>query len=141
MLFLIKFGFDGIAHFWQGRLRIHPTPRGHLFWKKKFSPKLEIAFVWCIPEGFTESFFDSHGSIFFYSTSKLAFFLTKSIMCSVISECQVGQFLKKAQMAPIVCNFIWNVKLNRSSETNSVSLYVSPIIDIVRNRVKIKKVA
>ena len=44
-------------------------------------------------------------------------------------------------MAPIVCNFIWNVKLNRSSETNSVSLYVSPIIDIVRNRVKIKKVA
>ena len=76
---------------------------------------------------------------FFYSTSKLAFFLTKSIVCSVISECPVGQFLKKAQMAPIVCNFIWNVKWNRSSETNSVSLYVSPIIDIVRNRVKIKR--
>ena len=58
-------------------------------------------------------------------------------MCSVISECQVGQFLKKAQMAPIVCNFIWNVKLNRSSETNSVSFYDSPISGIVRNRVNL----
>ena len=68
------------------------------------------------------------GSIFFYSTPKLAFLLTKSIVCIVISECQVGQFLKLAQMAPIVCNVIWNVKLmNRSSETNSVSFYVSPI--------------